>query len=373
MKFWTKKRVVIFSLVALVVAIAAVAILGFGSKKQTAEALPEKKADEANVTMVLVQEFQRQNVPEYVQVSGVLQGIAQVEMIAGVSGQLRALHKNMGDWVEKGQSIGDIDADVYKAEYDQAKALFEIAKNNLKAGKRLYRSKKISDAEYQEILGNFASSQANLEMKRNSYDYARMAAPVSGFITDLPVEVGQSIGSSSFVCKVVDDKKLLLNTGVGEASILKIEEGQKVDVSPDGSDLLLSGSVIGAGKAPACNSAVYPVKIELPGSKGLLAGMTVTAQIAVGEFANVKAVIYDALVQEYDDFYVFRLNQEDNTVAKTKVVVKKMVGNVAIVESALEDGDFVVIDGADEMEDGQKVSPNFYKSSKVKSADGEQE
>ncbi len=369
---FTKKKIVIFSLVLVLLIVVGV-VMGMGGKGKEDQEAGKEKIDERSLSIVLVQEFQRRDVPEYVQVSGVLQGIQQVEMVAGVSGQLRKLHKKMGDWVDEGQSIGDIDLSVRKAEYDQAKALFAIAKNNWKAGKQLYAGGQVSEAEYQEILGSFASSQATLETKKNSYDYARMAAPVSGYITDLPVEVGESIGSSSLVCKVVNYKQLLLNAGVGESSILKIEKDQKVDISPDGSDLLLSGKVVGVGKAPALNSSVYPVKIQMPGAKELLSGMTVTAQIAVGEFKDVKAVIYDALVQEYDDYFVYRLNKENNSVVKTKVIIKKMVGNVAIVETSLQNGDFVVIDGADEMEDGQKVSPNFYQPKTVESSGEDQE
>ncbi len=369
---FTKKKIWIISSVSLLVLVALL-VLMMRSKDEKKETSAEKVVDESSLTMVLVQEFREQDVPEYVQVSGVLQGSSQVEMVAGVSGRLRKLHKKIGDWVEKGESLGDIDANVNKAEYEQALALFAIAKSNLTASQELYDTKQISESEYQQMLASFASSQAVLATKKNLYDYARMAAPVSGYITDLPVEEGESISASSFVCKVVNYKKLLLNAGVGESSILKIEKEQKVDVSPDGSDLLLSGKVIGAGKAPACNSAVYPVKIELPGEKDLLPGMTVTAQIAVGVYEGVKAVIYDALVQEYDDFYVFCLNKADNTVSKTKVVVLKMVGNVVIVESSLKDGDYVVIDGADDLENGQKVSPNYYKPSSVQSAQKDKE
>ncbi len=361
MRIFTKRKIIIYSAILLLIVIAVV--IGASSGGDGAEASGEKQNSKLkeSAVMVLVQEFKRQDVPEYVQVSGTLQGRDQVEMVAGVSGQLRKLNKGLGDWVEKGESIGDIEADFKKAQYENAKALFTVAKSNLKAGKQLYASQQISESEYQGMVADYASCQANFISAKNDYDYARMAAPVSGFITDLPVEEGESLSPSSFVCKIVNYKKLLLNTGVGEASIVKLTKDQKVDVSPDGLETLLSGKVIGVGRAPAHNSAVYPVKIELEGVKNLLPGMTVTAQVAVGVFEDVQAVTYDALVQVYDDYYVYKL-MKDNTVKKIKVKIVKMVGNIVIIESSLIDGDFVVIDGVDEIEDGQSVSPNYYKT-----------
>ncbi len=360
---FTKKKIWIISLVSLLVLLAVVALL-MKSKSADKETSAENGSKKKTLITVLAQEFKRQDVPDYVQVSGTLTGRAQVEMVAGVSGQLRKLHKSLGDWVEKGQSIGDIDASVKKAHYEQAKALLAVAANNLKASKELYKTKQISEVEHQGMVANYASTQATFASAKIAYDYAQMKAPVSGYITDLPVEEGQSLSANEFVCKVVNYNKLCLNTGVGESSVLKMEKGQRVDLSPDGNEMLLAGTVEGVGKAPAYNSAVYPVKIELDGGENLLPGMTVTAQVAVGIFENVKAISYDALLQEYDDYYVFRLNK-DNTVSKVKVVFIKMVGNLVIVESSLKDGDFIVIDGVDEIDEGQEVDPKYYNSSAI--------
>ncbi len=361
MKFFTKKKIIIYVAVLVVIIVALVIGLSSGGSSESESTGKQKSSSKESAVMVLVQEFKKQDVPEYVQVSGTLQGKDQVEMVAGVSGQLRKLNKGLGEWVEKGESIGDIEADLKKAQYENAKALFAVAKSNLKAGEQLYAAKQISESEYQGMVANFASCKANLISAKNAYDYSRMAAPVSGYITDLPVEAGESLSPTTFVCKIVNYKKLQINTGVGEASIVKLAKDQKVAVSPDGLETLLSGKVIGVGKAPAYNSAVYPVKIEFDGVDNLLPGMTVTAQVAVGVFENVQAVSYDALVQVYDDYYVYKL-MKDDTVKKTKVKVIRMVGNIVIIESSLMDGDFVVIDGVDEIEDGQKVSPNYYKT-----------
>jgi len=346
--------------IIVMVFVVSLAIVGFVFLRTSQEKDSQVTTKKKRLTTVIAQKLKRQDISEFLEISGSLIGISDVAVFSGVSGLVKNIHKSLGDWVEKGESIGDIDSDIKKSQYEQAQALYNVASSNMKATLQLYKSGQVSKSEYQNMVASTAASKANYQTSKMAYDYSKIIAPVSGFITDLPIEIGQGLSPQDFVCKIVDYKKLMIKTGVSDVEIKKIKEGQKVEVTSDGFEKIVVGKIVGVGRAPAYNNAVYPIEIMLERSDNLLPGMIVVGKISVKKYKNVFAVPFNSIVRKYDEQFVFGI-KKGGIVEKIKVEITKIIGDMVLIKNGLTLGQPYVVEGIDYIEQGQEVKVNYLK------------
>ena len=191
----------------------------------------------------MIETLQTRTLDEYVTVSGKLEGSTDLTMASETSGRILQLYKKLGDRVAKGEKIGKVDNEIYQIRLEQAEAAktsaeaaLETAQLNLNTSEALFKTKTISQVEYndhyrfQSAKANLDGAKANLESARKAYDNSYLAAPEAGIISNLTVSVGQYINHGIPVAYITDNKTFLIKTGVGESQIGKLKAGQSADI-----------------------------------------------------------------------------------------------------------------------------------------------
>ncbi len=355
-----KFRVLILSLIGLLF------IVSCGEKPEDSKT--EKKITEKKIP-VMVEQVKPKNLEQYIKVTGKLEGWVDIVMTSETNGKIVEIKKRLGDWVEKGKEIGRIDNLDYKIRLDQSKAVllaaeasFEAAELQMNASETLHKSKNISDAEYslsrseyKNALARLNAAEAGLEQSQKAYDNSRFVSPVSGYIADLPIEIGETISMGQPVCSIVDSKKLIIKTGIGEKEVQKIHKGQEVTISNDGKYDTFYGNIIGVGIKPVGNTASYPIEIEIDNPKGkLLPGMVIEARIQSKIFKNVIYTSMNNIIQEYDNYFAFVINSE-NKAERRKVTLGVKVGENVIITNGINLDENLVVEGVENLEDGSLV------------------
>jgi len=318
---------------------------------------------------VIVEEIKPRDLKEYIQLTGKLEGWTDIVMSSETNGKILELNKKLGDWVEKGEEIGRVDNLDYEIRLEQSKAALmaaeaslETAQMQMESSEKLYQQDKISKVEYSQAKSNLKNAQAalngtqaSLEQAQKAYDNSRFVAPVSGYIADLPIKVGEMLTAGVPICSIVDSKKLKIKTGVGESNIRKLKAGQKVNITYGNPDEIYIGNVSGIGIRPLRNTALYPVEIELdnPGNK-LLPGMAVEARILANIYKNVFYTSLNNILQEYDNRYIFVIDEE-NIAHKKEVKLGYEVDEKVIILEGLLSGELLVVEGMDSLEEGALV------------------
>ncbi len=344
----------------------------FGCGKESEEK-PElspkgKNNIEKNIP-VMVEKVQPKNLQQFIKVTGKLEGWTDIVMTAETSGKIIEIKKHLGDRVAKGEEIGRIDNKDYEIQLKQseasvlaAEASYEAAELQMQASENLFKKNSISQVEYSQSKSTFKNAlaglngaQAGLEKAQKAYDNSRFIAPVSGFITDIPIEIGQTISFGQPVCSIVDSKKMIIKTGVGEKEIQKMKKGQQVTISNDGKEDIFYGKITGIGIKPVNNSASYPIEIEIDNPKGkLLPGMVIEASIQSKVFKNVIFTSMNNIIQEYDDYFAFVITEE-NKAERRKVTLGEKVGENVIITSGIKIDEKLVIEGVENLEDGSVI------------------
>lgn len=350
-----------------IISILLIAILftAFGCKK------PVKRKSESNkdeLVSVFVQQVQPQSITDYVKLSGRLESASKIDFMSEVSGNIEKIYKNLGDYVVAGDSLGRLKENDFVYKLKQAKFSlksselnYEITTNNKEISETLFKENSISFIEYNQSLSNWNNAKASLEMAKSSVETAKrnyensiFVAPISGYISYLPVSNGQHINMGQQICRIVQLKKMKIKTGVTESDIISLNKNDTVKIYYDKLNLYLEGFISGLGKdlIPGKNS--YPIEIIVDNSdKKLLPGMIVEATIKTLNHKKSILLPVDAIQKYFDTNYVYCAS--NNIAVKKEVIISKVIDNSVIIKSGLDFGELVIVSGTDELSDGTKL------------------
>jgi HlyD family secretion protein len=186
-----------------------------------------------------------------IEASGIIEAISSVEIKSKASGEILFLGAEVGDLVEKGSILGQIDQRTPKNILDQAmsdlqasKVRLDNAKSQFDRGKELHANASISDKDFEDIQEGFAQAKSTLVRTEVSYENAKIAlddtivrSPVQGTIISRPVEVGQvissptsAVGGGTILMTMADLSKVRVRALVDEIDVGKVSIGQVVSI-----------------------------------------------------------------------------------------------------------------------------------------------
>lgn len=172
------------------------------------------------------------------------------------------------------EAIRDLDA--IRADLDAALAAEAEAKRDYES-----RADDGLDPDEKALLeARLSNAKAQVAAAENALDGYELKAPFDGTITDINVEVGQLIGAELWAAQIADFSEFYVETSdLTELEVVKISEGQAIEVSPDAlPELVLDGRVesIGQSFTTQAGDIVYAVNIRLDEFDAALRwGMTV--------------------------------------------------------------------------------------------------
>ena len=197
------------------------------------------------------QEVTAETLEVSIDASGIIEAISSIEIKSKASGEVLFLGAEVGDSVEKGSIIGQIDQrtptnilNQSKSDLEAAKVRLENAKSQYERGTELHANGSISDKAFEDIQENFAQAKSTLVRTEVSYENAKIAlddtivrSPISGTIISRPVEVGQvissptsAVGGGTLLMTMADLSKVRVRALVDEIDVGKVSIGQTVSI-----------------------------------------------------------------------------------------------------------------------------------------------
>ena len=142
--------------------------------------------------------------------TGVLEPVLEVEVTSKASGEILRIHVDVGDEIEPGALLAEVDprdvrnvADQADADIEVALARMDIAERQMERSEELLANGVISVQEHESRTLEFANAQASLIKARTNSELAQLRledviirAPLAGTILVKNVEEGQVIQSS---------------------------------------------------------------------------------------------------------------------------------------------------------------------------------
>ena len=225
----------------LIISTVLIIVAACGKPDQPAEAATFYKKDNVSEKKLEVS----------IEASGIIEAISSVEIKSKASGEILYLGAEVGDTVEKGSMLGQIDQRTPKNILDQSasdleasKVRLDNAKSQFERGSELHSKGSISDKDYEDIQENLAQANSTVVRTEVSYENAKIAlddtvvrSPVAGTIISRPVEVGQvissptmAVGGGTILMTLADLSKVRVRALVDEIDVGKVSIGQVVSI-----------------------------------------------------------------------------------------------------------------------------------------------
>lgn len=257
--------------------------------------------------------------------TGTVEPVRRVEVKSKAGGELLALHTDIGDVVERGALLAEIDPRDVQNRFNQteadlavARAQLDISQAQLNRQRSLLEAQVITQAEFENSTLSFANAQASLVRAQTNFDLAelqmadvRIRAPMNGTIIQKNVEEGSVIQSASsnvsggvalFV--MADLGEMQVRTMVDETDMGDLRPGLLAEVHVEAfPDRTFQGVVdkIEPQATVEQNVTMFPVIVSIDNRSGLLKpGMNAEVEVSIDQALDVVLVPNNAVVQTSD-------------------------------------------------------------------------
>lgn len=349
----------------LIILVLSISLISCTKKKKPGIDVGGKTKEKE--VIVMVQKMKLQDLDKYVNIIGKLDGITDVDLSCETNGKVVEIYKNLGDWVNKGDAIGRVDNDDAKNMLLQAQAALlaveanlETANMNMTASQKLHDENIISESEFLQAKSSLKNAQAryngalaSAESARKNLDNSQFTAPVSGYITELKLEVGEMVSQGMKIAGIVNSKKLKIKSGISESDISFVQKNDPVKIIHNNKQYV--GKVSGIGIRPITGGNNYPIEIVMNNPNNeLYPGMVIEGRIFSQTYKNILYTSIENLREKYDKNFVYVINSENRAEIRIVTLGEKVENNI-IITSGLKAGDKLVIDGIDSLSDGTLV------------------
>ena len=257
--------------------------------------------------------------------TGNVEPIRTVEVTSKASGEVLRLYVDVGDEVEPGALLAEVDPrdvrnafDQAEADLEVARARLEISQAQLQRSEQLLQSGVISTQEHESRNLDFANSRATLVKAETNHELAQLRlddviirAPLAGTVLEKNVEEGQVIQSASqnvsggtTLVIMANLKSMQVRTLVDETDMGDIRSGMQANVTVEAYPEQSFVGIVEKIEPQAIvqqNVTMFPVIVQLDNSSGLLRpGMNAEVEVELAQASEVLLIPNSAVVTPQD-------------------------------------------------------------------------
>lgn len=218
-------------------------------------------------------------------------------------------------------------ANTEKSQNNYNKTVSNEQATNEKNADSIADSKENYTITSKEVSNSEKNQQKQLDNAKADVDSCTIFSPMTGYVTQINVEEGDSISGGSAIMIVQDLSGFIVKADVDELDIPKLVKGQKAIIKTDATgDLELEGEVSYVALTPqqassqssgmgdtSSSSATYKIEIALKeANENLRVGMTAKTSVVLEEAIDVLCVPYDCVDTDRDGGSYITVSEGEN-------------------------------------------------------------
>ena len=342
----------------------------------------EKLAVSVEVTRV-----QRRAIEDRIELVGSLAPIAQVEIRSRISGYIKKLALDVGDTVNKGDVVVELDDSRHQESVSEATASLKVAEAQLKssrsrqglAQKKLKRFEQLAqtgvatDQETEQAeaeleiaktdvelqLARVAEAAAILENSKLALKETKLYAQSDGVVSQRWLESGDLAKPDVPLLEIVDLSRVRTNVNVVEKDYPKIQVDQLATLHCDAfPNATFTGTVVRKAPVLDAETRTATVFIEIENPQRLLKpGMYARVSIVFSTRKKADVVPIAALIERDEKSAIFVVSGDPPVSSLHEVETGIVDGESVEILSGINENDRVVTLGSRVIQPGQRVRP----------------
>ena len=334
----------------------------------------------------------QKDVPIYQEWVGTMVGNVDAEIRPKVDGFLLTRIYTEGSYVEKGQAMFQLDM-------RQAQAAVEQATGNLERARASLSQAQIDVRRYTPLVAQRAVSQAELDkatsMERGAtaavdadqavLDNAKLnlgwttvTSPISGIAGVAKVGIGDLMTPTTVMTTVSSVNPIYVDVNIAEQDYMRLHErsnktgNQNLElILGDGAVYPHPGKVLFVNREVDSRTGTIQVRGEFSNPGNVLRPGQYARIRAVTELHKNALLIPQKSVAELQGVYQVGVVSADNKVSIKTVKLGPLFGDMWVVESGLQPGENVIVDGLQRVRTGMAVAPTPFKDTQANALAGE--
>jgi RND family efflux transporter MFP subunit len=346
----------------------AAVILTAGCGRQSGQAGPPPPT-------VTVAPVEQKEIVEWSEYTGHTEPVDAVDIRPRVSGYIQEVKFQSGQLVKKGDVLFVIDPRWNQAIFDQRQAEYDQARNENDRVEVLLENRAISKEEADARKARFEEAKAVLDSARLDLEYTQVRAPIDGRVSRALLTEGNYVGgiagSASLLTTIVSVGAVYVYADVDENSYLKFHDlvaAGQMETNADGqipvqlqladeTNFPYTGYIESLDNQMDPNTGSILLRAEFPNTDGMIVP-GLYARIRIPLSSRHEALLVDdaAIGTDQSQKFVLTLTSS-NTVAYQTVDLGQSVGDKRIIESGVEPGQIIVVNGMARVRPGMPVTP----------------
>ncbi|HET8962639.1 MAG TPA: efflux RND transporter periplasmic adaptor subunit, partial [Chitinophagales bacterium] len=310
---------------------------------------------------------------------GMVTALKEINLTAQVSGYITKINFQDGENVKEGQLLYSIDAQVYEANYQQAKADLQVQEANL------MKAQKDAD-RYQELEQHDAIAKqqvdyanANLEATKMQVDAAKarvasmyaqvkfsnIYAPFTGTIGISQVKVGTAVVAGQTILNTIStDHPIAVDFTIDQKDIFRFTQLQRNENNLKDSifSIVFNSEIYSEpGTISFIDRAVDPqtgtIKIRLifdNKDELLKPGMNTTVRVKNNTATQFELIPYKAVTETLGEFIVYVVG-DSSVVHQRQLKLGRQIEDKVIVLEGLNAGEIIVVEGVQKLHEGSVI------------------
>ena len=297
----TKKRILIWGLLLIVLTILAIPKISFDDSTARANTFTPQTSVAVDV-MVL----QPGTASEKIITNGSIMGDEEIELRSEVSGKVVKINFEEGSRVSKGQLLVKInDADL-QAQLKRAESLKNLAEEREHRAKQLLDKDLSSQEEYDVILNDLNSRTAEVDLLKAQIEKTEIVAPFNGTVGLRMISEGSLTSSAVVIAKLVKTDPVKIDFAVPQKYFNYIKPGTNISLKLSPNEKTYTAKVYAVEPRIDPITRTLQVRARTGNRSGeLIPGAYTEIEIIIDENDNALKIPTEALVPDISGEMVY--------------------------------------------------------------------
>lgn len=281
-----------------------------------------------------------------------------VTISAETMGRIEKVLVSEGQYVEKGELLIQLDADIITNNISEVQTNLDLAKAIFDRQEKLWKQNIGTEIQFLQAKANKEAMERRLATLNSQLAQAFIKAPFSGTIDVVHAKVGEMAQPGVPIAQIVSNQNMYIMSDISEAFLGTFGRGDAVDVRFPVQNKEFKSKVVSVGRVINNQNRTFTLEVALPKADSEYRPNQVTI-LSLVDYKAEDAITVPTGVILTDDKgqFVYAISKAGDkvTAKKVRVTVGKSFDEKTEVLSGLSEGLEIISNGYRDVTDGAEV------------------